>query len=174
MLQQESGTKADGTCLDPIGPLQAFLRRQAFPNDKSCERRETATAMTSYTTFMAGTIALLCTLGLATAEENRPTTTTRLSPGTAQAEDPARVQEGRSLFNQTCAHCHGPDAVTGLSERNLRHLKARYGTDMHDVFTSTVINGRPDKGMPVWGEALDAKTIDAIYSFLETIQEDAQ
>jgi polar amino acid transport system substrate-binding protein len=131
-------------------------------------------ATTSHTIFMAATIALLCTLGLATAEENRPTTTTGLSPATAQAEDPARVQEGRSLFNQTCAHCHGPDAVTGLSERNLRHLKARYGTDMHDVFTSTVMNGRPDKGMPVWGEALDAKTIDTIYSYLETIQEDAQ
>ncbi len=131
-------------------------------------------ATTSYTIFMAGTIALLCTVCLATAEENPSTTTTGLSPATAQAEDPARVQEGRSLFNQTCAHCHGPDAVTGLPERNLRHLKARYGTDMHDVFTSTVMNGRPDKGMPVWGEALDAKTIDTIYSYLETIQEDAQ
>lgn len=131
-------------------------------------------AMTSYAKFLANAIILLCTVCLATAEENRTTTTTGLSPGTAQAEDPARVQEGRSLFNQTCAHCHGPDAVTGLSERNLRHLNARYGTDMHDVFTSTVMNGRPDKGMPVWGEALDAKTIDAIYSFLETIQEDAQ
>jgi mono/diheme cytochrome c family protein len=131
-------------------------------------------AMTSYTAFMAGAIALLCTLGLATAEENRPTTTTGLSPGAAQAEDPFRVQEGRSLFNQTCAHCHGPDAVTGLSERNLRHLRARYGADMHDVFTSTVMNGRLEKGMPVWGEVLDTKTIDTIYSYLKAIQEDAQ
>src|ERR1700722_11871823 len=140
------------TAQRPMGPAwipsvrsKPSLEDKRSPTTSLPQRRETAMAMTSYTTFMAGTIGLLCTLGLATAEENRPTTTTGLSPGTAQAEDPARVQEGRSLFNQTCAHCHGPDAVTGLSERNLRHLKARYGTDMHDVFTSTVMNGRLDK-----------------------------
>jgi polar amino acid transport system substrate-binding protein len=136
--------------------------------------RETAMAAIAYMKLVASVIALRCMVGLANAEENRVTTTTGLSPGTAQAGDKAQVQEGRSLFNETCAHCHGPDAVTGLSERNLRHLRARYGADMHDVFTSTVMNGRPDKGMPVWGEVLDAKTIDKIYSYLETIQEDAQ
>src|ERR1700719_429111 len=75
------------------------------------------------------------------------------------ADNAAAVKEGRSLFNQTCAHCHGPDASTGQSERNLRRLSARYGDDMPIVFRSTVINGRPDKGMPVWGEILDEKTI---------------
>jgi len=129
-------------------------------------------ATTSYTNLMASMIALLCTACLANAGEK--TTTAGLSPSAAQAGDSARVKEGRSLFNQTCAHCHGPDAATGLPERNLRHLRVRYGADMHDVFTSTVMNGRPDKGMPVWGEVLDSKTIDTIYSFLETIQEDAQ
>jgi mono/diheme cytochrome c family protein len=133
-----------------------------------------AMVKTSYAKLMASMIALLCTAWLASAEEKEGTTTAGLSPGAAHVGDKAQVQEGRSLFNQTCAHCHGPDAATGLPERNLRHLRARYGTDMHDVFTSTVMNGRPDKGMPVWGEALDAKTIDTIYSYLETIQEDAQ
>lgn len=33
------------------------------------------------------------------------------------------------------------------------------------------MKGRPDKGMPVWGGVLDAKTIDSIYGYLETIQE---
>ncbi|MCJ9728659.1 cytochrome c [Bradyrhizobium sp. PRIMUS42] len=89
-------------------------------------------------------------------------------------DDQAQAQEGRSLFNQTCAHCHGPDAAAGQPERNLRHLRARYGSDMDDVFRSTVINGRLDKGMPVWAEVLDAKTIDAIYGFLKTVQEDAE
>lgn len=131
-------------------------------------------AANSYTMLMASVLALLCTVCLANAEEKGGAPTTGPSPGPPQAADSAQVQEGHSLFNQTCAHCHGPDAVTGLSERNLRHLKARYGEDMHNVFTSTVVNGRPDKGMPVWGEVLDAKTIDKIYSYLETIQEDAQ
>jgi mono/diheme cytochrome c family protein len=145
---------------------------------------ETAMATTSRMKLVASMFALLCSVWLASAQEKGETskegtskgvtTTTGLSPGTVQAGDGAQVQEGHSLFNQTCAHCHGPDAVTGLSERNLRHLRARYGADMHDAFTTTVMNGRPDKGMPVWGEVLDAKTIDKIYSYLETIQEDAQ
>jgi mono/diheme cytochrome c family protein len=92
----------------------------------------------------------------------------------ATVDDAAAVKEGRSLFNQTCAHCHGPDASTGQSERNLRRLRARYGDDMPDVFRSTVMNGRPDKGMPVWGEVLDEKTIDRIYDYLLTVQEAAQ
>ena len=86
----------------------------------------------------------------------------------------AAIKEGRSLFNQTCAHCHGPDAATGQSERNLRRLRDRYGDDMPNVFRSTVIHGRLDKGMPVWGEVLDEKTIDRIYDYLATIQEGAQ
>lgn len=96
------------------------------------------------------------------------------SAGSARAENPAAIKEGHSLFNQTCAHCHGPDASTGQPERNLRHLRVRYGSDMRNVFETTVKNGRPDKGMPVWGEVLDTKTIDSIYSYLETVQEDAE
>ena len=45
---------------------------------------------------------------------------------------------------------------------------------MPNVFRSTVMNGRPDKGMPVWGEILDEKTIDRIYDYLVTVQEGAQ
>ena len=84
--------------------------------------------------------------------------------------DPALIKKGQSLFNQTCAHCHGPNAITGQSERNLRRLRARYGNDMAEVYRSTVLHGRPDKGMPVWGEMLDAKTIDLIYAYLKSVQ----
>lgn len=98
--------------------------------------------------------------------------TTDASSNTHQATGSTAINEGRSLFNQTCAHCHGPDASTGLPERNLRHLRLRYGADMHNLFETTVKNGRPEKGMPVWGEVLDADTIEKIYGYLETIQED--
>ncbi len=103
--------------------------------------------------------------------EEAPTSANGASSGVAKTENQAMIKEGHSLFNQTCAHCHGPDASTGLPERNLRHLRARYGDDMHSVFETTVMNGRPDKGMPVWGGVLDAKSINSIYSYLETVQE---
>ncbi len=100
--------------------------------------------------------------GAAAASEEEPP-----EPGPA---DPAAVQEGHSIFNQTCAHCHGPNAVTGQSERNLRHLHLRYGDDMWKVFHTTVTHGRPDKGMPVWGEVLDERTIERIYGYLQSVQ----
>ena len=82
----------------------------------------------------------------------------------------AAAAAGHRLFNETCAHCHGPDAVTGLPERNLRHLRLRYGDDMAQVFHTTVENGRPAKGMPTWGGALPETTIWKIYTWLETVQ----
>lgn len=126
-----------------------------------------------YVAIALGLIALLLTTSFAQSADNQ-LTTVGLLPNSAQANDSARVQKGRSLFNQTCAHCHGPDAAAGQPERNLKRLRARYGSDMHDVFKSTVTNGRLEKGMPVWGEVLDPGTIDAIYSFLETVQDDSE
>jgi polar amino acid transport system substrate-binding protein len=120
-------------------------------------------------------IAVLIMFGAFAADSEEAAKSISGSPaGGPHAENPAAIKQGHSLFNQTCAHCHGPDASTGQPERNLRHLRVRYGSDMHDVFETTVKNGRPDKGMPVWGEVLDSKTIDSIYSYLETVQEDAE
>lgn len=120
------------------------------------------------------TMIVLVSGSCAGHSQDREVTTAALPVSSHSADNsPATIGEGRSLFNQTCAHCHGPDAMTGLPERNLRHLRARYGAEMHSMFLTTVTNGRPDKGMPVWGEVLDQKTIDQIYSYLETVQDRA-
>jgi mono/diheme cytochrome c family protein len=122
---------------------------------------------------LACVIAIVARDGSANSEELAGAATGK--PAQASTVDnAAAVKEGRSLFNQTCAHCHGPDASTGQSERNLRRLRDRYGDDMPNVFRSTVIHGRLDKGMPVWGEVLDEKTIDRILGYLVTVQEGAQ
>jgi len=88
--------------------------------------------------------------------------------------DPAAIEEGHSLFNQTCAHCHGPNAVTGQSERDLRRLRVRYGDDMPTVFRTTIMQGRTDKGMPAWDGVLEEETISRIYVYLETVQAEPQ
>jgi len=125
--------------------------------------------------------ALACMIGIvagdgsAKSEESARAVPAIGRPADGSTQDnAAAIKEGRSLFNQTCAHCHGPDASTGQSERNLRRLRDRYGDEMPNVFRSTVIHGRLDKGMPVWGEVLDEKTIDRIYDYLATVQEGAQ
>ena len=80
------------------------------------------------------------------------------------------AEEGRSLLNQYCAHCHGPNAEQGERPRDLRRLKIRYGNDAVVVFWTTVHQGRMDKGMPVWQGVLPDDTLWRIFSFLETVQ----
>jgi len=80
------------------------------------------------------------------------------------------IPEGNSLFNQYCAHCHGPNAVQGERPRDLRRLNRRYGDEAIAVFYTTINNGRMDKGMPVWKGVLDEDTMWKIYTFLSSVQ----
>lgn len=81
------------------------------------------------------------------------------------------VAEGREIFNGTCAHCHGPDAVQAERKINLRLLKRRYAENMADTFQTTVKKGRPSKGMPAWESIFSEKDIAKIFAFLATVQE---
>jgi len=80
------------------------------------------------------------------------------------------VDEGASLLNQYCSHCHGPYAVQGERPRDLRRLQLRYGDYMISTFYTTVQEGRMAKGMPYWKGILDDDIIWKIYTFLQTIQ----
>ena len=80
------------------------------------------------------------------------------------------IDEGKSLFNQYCSHCHGPDAVQGERPRDLRRLTRRYGDGATQMFYTTVNNGRMEKGMPVWKGVLPEETMWRIYTFLQSVQ----
>ena len=93
-----------------------------------------------------------------------------LTPPAAEGED--RVREGKEVFNGTCAHCHGPDAIQAERKINLRLLHHRYGLGMEDMFFKTVTNGRPSKGMPSWKDVFTQDQFVSIFAFLKTVQED--
>jgi mono/diheme cytochrome c family protein len=82
------------------------------------------------------------------------------------------IAEGRSIFNGTCSHCHGPDAVTSSRRLDLRQLSHRYGASRATVFDETVTKGRPSKGMPNWSGVLTEEKFSKIYAYLSTIQVD--
>jgi len=80
------------------------------------------------------------------------------------------VENGRSLFNQYCAHCHGPNAQQGEKPRDLRRLKIRHEGDAISVFYTTFNNGRVEKGMPIWKGVLSEDVMWQIYTYLQTVQ----
>ena len=86
------------------------------------------------------------------------------------AENAADVAAGRELFDGTCAHCHGPGAVTAERRINLRLLHRRYGDKMDETFLYTVTHGRPEKGMPNWTGGFSEEQFAQILAFLHTVQ----
>jgi ABC-type amino acid transport substrate-binding protein/cytochrome c5 len=82
------------------------------------------------------------------------------------------VAEGQKIFNGTCAHCHGPDAIQSERRINLRLLRHRYGDGMDETFRHVVTHGRPEKGMPNWSEVFTSDQFDKILDFLRSVQTD--
>jgi ABC-type amino acid transport substrate-binding protein len=78
---------------------------------------------------------------------------------------------GKAVFDGTCAHCHGPNAVVADRKINLRLLQRKYGEQMGEVFFTTVVNGRPTKGMPAWKEVFKQEDFANILGYLKTVQE---
>lgn len=97
------------------------------------------------------------------------TAPTEAKADTATAR-PEVVNSGKEIFNGTCAHCHGPDAVQSERRIDLRLLNHRYGDDMRAKFWTTVQEGRPAKGMPAWKEVYTDDQVESIYAFLLTVQ----
>ncbi len=84
---------------------------------------------------------------------------------------PQDIAAGHKLFNDNCSHCHGPDAIQGVTRINLRLLHHRYGDDMDKTFFTTVTHGRVTKGMPNWSGILSDKEFHEILAYLHSVQD---
>lgn len=93
------------------------------------------------------------------------------APSSSPAPSAEMIAQGREIFNGTCSHCHGPDAIQSVRKINLRLLKHRYPDDMSTVFHNTVTQGRPAKGMPAWEGVFTEDDFTKIYAFLQSVQE---
>lgn len=74
-----------------------------------------------------------------------------------------RQSELRDFLEQNCPACHGPTGGIGppLSDAHLQHLSV-------DALTSTILHGRPAKGMPPWEAQLSVSDAHWIAEFLKT------
>ena len=120
--------------------------------------------------ILAGTSALAVFLGLPNAVRYARADDPAVLVQNPYEGDAGRAAAGRGIFNQYCAHCHGPNAISPDPPRDLRRLKRRHGENMANLFHFTVTHGRPDKGMPNWAGLLDDETLWTIFTFLQTVQ----
>jgi quinohemoprotein ethanol dehydrogenase len=73
----------------------------------------------------------------------------------------AQVRHGAELFAQTCAVCHGQQAIGGV--KDLRHMTR----ETHAAFTDIVLGGKyKDKGMASFADLLKKEDADAIHAYL--------
>ncbi|MBT2133050.1 PQQ-dependent dehydrogenase, methanol/ethanol family [Croceibacterium sp. LX-88] len=73
----------------------------------------------------------------------------------------AQIQAGAQLFAQTCAVCHGQNAIGGV--KDLRHMTA----DTHSKFNQIVLEGLYlDKGMASFADLLKKEDVEAIHNYL--------
>ena len=90
-----------------------------------------------------------------------------------QAVDKLAVNQseynGWKTFAVNCTRCHGEDAVGSTIAPNL--MKSLREHVDHEVFVTTVKNGRPDKGMPTWGPLLTDKQVEDLYAYLKARSE---
>ncbi|MDB4911661.1 MAG: cytochrome c, class [Gemmatimonadetes bacterium] len=74
--------------------------------------------------------------------------------------------EGWKMFSVYCYRCHGVDAMGGGIAPNLRHSVSSEGSVTHDVFITTVTNGRLDKGMPTWKALLTPEQMEDLWLYV--------
>ncbi len=71
------------------------------------------------------------------------------------------VDRGRQLFQQTCAVCHGQNAIGGVAD--LRHMTA----ETHGNFGRIVLEGLYlEKGMANFSDILSKEEVDAIHAYV--------
>jgi mono/diheme cytochrome c family protein len=81
----------------------------------------------------------------------------------------AVVYQGWKMFEVYCTRCHGEDAVGSSFAPSLRKSVGPTGTIDHKLFFQTVTNGRPDKGMPMWGNLLSPEQKEDVWNYLRAL-----
>lgn len=80
----------------------------------------------------------------------------------ARAADDDLVDQGRDLFNEACAPCHGRDMVnTGTLTFDLR----KFPKDDAARFRSSVLNGKGN-AMPPWRDKLSDDDVNALWAYV--------
>jgi mono/diheme cytochrome c family protein len=121
------------------------------------------------------TMMSITVLSAAALLASRTDNTARAADSAASSAKPYTVKDGNKVDPKTldgwktwralaCERCHGAEQEGLVGPSLVTSLK----TLSKDDFRNTVINGRPDKGMPPWGASdMVQKNIDGLYAYLK-------
>jgi mono/diheme cytochrome c family protein len=128
--------------------------------DSSATKRTAATSASTSTTRAAS-----ADTGQKTATDTSKKTAAAGGTGDHLLVSPQEY-EGWKMFSVYCYRCHGVDAMGGGIAPNLRHSVSSEGSVTHDVFITTVTNGRLDKGMPTWKALLSPEQMEDLWLYV--------
>lgn len=80
-----------------------------------------------------------------------------------------KTYQGWKYFNLNCARCHGEDVSgTTIAPHLIVSLKPNGPIPDEATFTTTVCDGRVDRGMPAWcSTGMTREQIDTIYAYVK-------
>lgn len=82
--------------------------------------------------------------------------------------DAGKISEGQEIYTTYCVACHGSEGQGGIGP-NMADAYWIHGGDIKDVFR-TIKYGVIDKGMTPWQEMLKPQEMQAVASFILTLQ----
>jgi mono/diheme cytochrome c family protein len=78
------------------------------------------------------------------------------------APTPEQIDDGREIYDDTCATCHGRDMVTaGTVTFDLR----KFPKDDFERFRNSVLNGKPP-GMPPWRGKVSDEDLILLWAYV--------
>ncbi len=116
-------------------------------------------------TFIA--IASAAVLAVRIVDTAQAQTSASPAPYTVQdgnKVDPKTLDGWKTWRASACERCHGAEQEGLVGPSLVNSLKTMSKEDFH----TTVINGRPDKGMPPWGSSeMVTKNWEGLYAYLK-------
>lgn len=104
---------------------------------------------------------VLATFGLllSACQTSNPPAEYAVVPGAAQVQPstPTSAERGQELYRANCAFCHGDKG-----ERGANPLKDAVGQLDDTVLAETILNGVPEKGMPVSKKLTNEQIADLV------------
>jgi cytochrome c oxidase cbb3-type subunit III len=86
----------------------------------------------------------------------------------ALAKDKGTVEQGRQVFAQTCAACHGANGG-GVVGPNLTDEFWIHGAGSDQIY-KTIRDGVPEKGMPAWAAQLGPDRVQAVTAYVISLR----